>query len=142
MRVLVALCALLIAVPASAAQVSDAWSPPSLVGSSTGIAYLTLTSDADDALVAVTSPAAKTIELHTHRKDNGVLRMRKLETIPLPAGTPVTLAPRGHHLMLYSLTTPLKEGATFPVTLQFRDAKPVTVTVQVSQQKLLDFLRR
>lgn len=142
MRVCIALCVFFIASHAHAAQVHDAWSPPSLIGSSTGIAYLTLTSDADDALIAVTSPAASTIELHTHRKDNGVLRMRKLERIALPAGKTVTLAPRGHHLMLFSLTTPLKEGTSFPITLRFAHAKPVTVTVQVSQQKLLDFLRR
>lgn len=142
MRYLLLFTAVLFASPAFAeVKLQDPWSPPSLIGSTTGVAYLTLLSDSHDAVVSASSPVAKVVELHTHEKDGNIVRMRKLETIALPSGHTVTLAPRGLHLMLYGLKRPLIEGQRFPLTLQFTHAKPVTVEAVVSQQKLLDFLR-
>jgi copper(I)-binding protein len=43
----------------------------------------------------------------------------------------VTLAPGGYHLMLMGLKAPLRAGDTFPLTLQFEHAPPLTVTVAV-----------
>ncbi len=142
MRFVISLLCVCAASPAFAAVgVSNAWAPPSLIGTTTGVAYVTLHSTSDDALVSITSPVAKSIELHTHLKENGILRMRKLDSIPLPANTKVTLEPRGLHIMLYKLTRPLKEGDRFKAILHFTHAKPQQVTVQVSQKKLLEFLR-
>lgn len=142
MRFVLSLLCVCFAFPAFAAiSVSNGWAPPSLIGTTTGVAYVTLHSTSDDALVSITSPVAKSIELHTHLKENGILRMRKLDSIPLPANTKVTLEPRGLHIMLYKLTRPLKEGDRFKAILHFTHAKPQQVTVQVSQKKLLEFLR-
>ncbi len=142
MRALVLFVCSLFAAPAFAAvSVHDAWAPPSLVGSTTGIAYLTLESDIDDALLGASSPVAKVVELHGHQQDGDIWRMRKQDAIALEAGTPVTLRPRGLHLMLYQLKRPLKEGERFAITLRFRDAKPLTIEAVISQQKLLDTLR-
>jgi len=43
----------------------------------------------------------------------------------------VLLAPGGYHGMLMGLTTALKEGDSFPVTLSFEKAGEVTVNVDV-----------
>ena len=71
------------------------------------------------AVVAATSPAARTVELHTHVDDGGVMRMRQVERIDVPAHGMATLAPGGYHIMLIDLVAPLAEGTTAPVELVF-----------------------
>ena len=51
--------------------------------------------------------------------------------LELPPRRPVTLAPGGYHLMLEGLKGGLKVGETYPLTLRFAHARPVTVQVQV-----------
>lgn len=142
MRAFLIAAALFLPLPAMAAvTVHDAWAPPSLIGSEVGVAYLTLDSADSDTLVSVDTPAAKSVEIHTHEKDGDIVRMRMLSSLPLAKGVRVVLAPRGLHLMLYGLKAPLKEGKHFPLTLRFAKARPVSVTVIVSQQKLDDSLK-
>jgi copper(I)-binding protein len=49
--------------------------------------------------------------------EDGVMKMRPLERIELPAGTAVKLAPGGLHIMLIDLKQPLQRGEKVPVTL-------------------------
>ncbi len=64
--------------------------------------------------------------------DNGVMKMRPVDGLDLPAGKPVTLKPGGYHIMLTGLAKPLQEGQSFPLTLEFAKAgaREVTVSVQ------------
>jgi copper(I)-binding protein len=119
----------------------DAWSPPTLSGTTIGVAYLTLTSPQNDALVRVESPVAGKIELHTHQMQGDIVQMRKLNTIPLAAEETVILAPRGLHLMLYQLQRPLKEGDHYPLTLYYASGAKMTITAAVSAEKLREFLK-
>ncbi len=143
MRWFFVIASLLFSAPAFAeVEVRDAWAPPSLKGSSTGVAYLTLYSASeDDALISVSSTNDFIVELHTHLHEDGIMRMRKLEEIALPKGEEVVLKPRGLHLMLYKLKTPLKEGTRIPLTLQFRHSPPVSTMVPISSERLRASLR-
>lgn len=85
------------------------------------------TSAEDRALVAAGSPAADVVELHTHINDNGVLKMRKIDRIDIPAGQTVTLEPGGLHVMLIGLKEPLEPGATVHLTLSFDDGSEAHV---------------
>jgi copper(I)-binding protein len=49
----------------------------------------------------------------------GVMKMRAVPKIDLPAGKTVELKPGGYHLMLMNLERPLRDGETVPVTLVF-----------------------
>jgi len=73
------------------------------------------------AVVAAESPAAATVELHTHRMADGMMQMRRIERIELPAGESVALAPGGLHVMLIGLTETLAPGMEVPLTLVFDD---------------------
>ena len=55
------------------------------------------------------------------KMDGGVMKMRAVDKLALPAGKPVDLKPGGYHVMLMDLKQPLKEGETVPVTLTFVD---------------------
>ena len=115
--------ALLMSVPAYAdVTVSDAWARATRPGQKVGAAYMTLQSPADTALVKVESPAAGTVEIHTMTMNDGVMKMRMLENLPLKANETVKLAPGGFHLMLFDLAKPLQAGETVQFTLHFKDS--------------------
>jgi copper(I)-binding protein len=60
------------------------------------------------------------------------MKMRPpVDAIEVEPGAPAVLAPGGLHVMLMGLTVPLAEGASFPLTLTFATAGPVTVRVAV-----------
>jgi copper(I)-binding protein len=93
--------------------------------------YLTIQNNSakDDWLIAATSDLARKTELHNMTMDNGVMRMRQVQSgIPVPAGGTVTLAPGGYHIMLIGLKAPLNAGQAYDVTLDFRHAGPMTIT--------------
>ncbi len=83
------------------------------------------------AVVAAESPVAEIVELHTHVHDNGVMRMRKIDKIELPAGGEVTLQPGGLHVMLLGLKQDLNEGERISVTLKFSDGSSKTIEAPV-----------
>lgn len=84
-----------------------------------------------DTLLKAASPAAASVELHTHVKDGDAMRMRPVENIPVPANGQTALEPGGYHIMLIDLRQPLKEGASLPLTLTFEKAGTVTLQVPV-----------
>ncbi len=99
----------------------------------TGAGFLTLRNagTAPDRLVSARAEIARTVELHTHTNDNGVMRMRPVPGIDVPAGGEVLLRPGGFHIMLIGLTAPLRLGTTVPVTLVFERAGEVRVDLPV-----------
>ena len=135
------LCGLLPVVPivAKAQQdgirVENAWSRVAMQGG-TGVVYLTITdSGTPDRLMSVAAPVATKAELHESFTEHGVAKMRAVVTLPVVPGTPVTLAPGGHHIMLMGLKQQLKEGDSFPVTLSFERSGQVTATVTVQPMR-------
>lgn len=120
--------------PASqrAFQIDHVWARASAGNARNGAAFLTLTGQGSpDRLVGVSSTVAESAELHETIDDKGVLKMRPVAGIALEPGKTVTLAPGGRHVMLMGLKAPLKQGDSFPLTLRFEHAAPVTVTVTV-----------
>lgn len=84
-----------------------------------------------DVLQSASSPVAGVVELHTHLHDNGVMRMRQVPEIVIPAQQKVALQPGGLHIMLIDLKAPLKVGDTVPLTLRFETAGSVQLDVPV-----------
>jgi periplasmic copper chaperone A len=117
----------------SAVTVTAPWARATPGGAKVGGAYLEITAKpgAADALVSAHSTVAGVVELHTHVHDGGVMRMRRVEEIAVPAAGKVTLKPGGLHIMLMDLKQPLKEGETIDLTLTFRRAGEVQVKVPV-----------
>ena len=101
--------------------VLDAWARANAPGQTVGAAYMTLISAQDSTMVKVESDIAGTVQIHSMSMDNGVMKMRMLEELPLPAGKAEKLAPGGFHLMLFDLKKPLTAGESVKLTLTFRD---------------------
>ena len=123
------------AVPASAGgalTVEDARARI-LLPSRPGAAWLTIRNTGEaDRLVGAESPAAERVELHTHIHEDGVMMMRRVDAIQVPAGGEAALEPGGDHLMLFNLKAKFAPGDTFPLTLIFDNAGRVTVEMRVA----------
>ncbi len=112
-------------------QLEHVWSRATM-GGRVGVVYLTITdSGAPDALTGAASPVAAMAELHKSFDDHGIMKMRPVPTLPIAPGHPITLAPGGYHIMLMGLKRDLKPGDSFPITLTFAKAGPITATATV-----------
>lgn len=118
---------------AGSLTVSHPWSRATPGGATVGAAFFEITSAAkeDDKLLAAATPAAGKVEIHTHEHADGVMRMRKIDNLPVPAGASVKLAPAGYHIMLFDLKKPLIEGELLPLTLTFEKAGAVTIDASI-----------
>lgn len=104
-------------------------------GSQTSAAFMTLRNpgEQDVTLVDADSPAAEVMELHNHEDVDGVMQMRKISEILVPAGESVALAPGGLHLMLIGLTAPLAEGEPIEIELRFDTGESQQITAPVKR---------
>ena len=119
-------------------SIIDPHARPTVPGQPGGAAYVTLenTGGSADRLVGVTSPVARSAEIHTMRMDGDVMRMREAGELPLPPAAKVEMKPgMGYHIMLIGLKQPLQAGATFPITLTFEKAGKVEVPVVVDRKQ-------
>lgn len=100
-------------------------------GNSAVYALLVNTGNAPDALVAAASDAAGTVEIHESYRESGMMKMRAVGRIDVPAGKKVEMKPGGFHVMLLNLKRDLKAGETIGVTLQFEKAGKIPVTAVI-----------
>lgn len=86
--------------------------------------------DKDARLVAAESGAAKTVELHTHLNEGGVMKMRQVQAIEIKAKGETALKPGSYHVMLIDPAA-LKEGDKVALTLRFDDGSTKKVEAEV-----------
>ncbi len=124
---------------ASDIQIEKATVRATAPGQETAMGDLHIVSKQAASLVGVTTPAAKSVELHLMTTDNGMMKMREVKSVALPAGQQVDLGESGYHLMLMGLKGPIKEGATVPLTLrvQLADKKIVKLDVEAQVTPLI-----
>jgi copper(I)-binding protein len=134
--------ALLFASGALAQSQSVTVGAPWVRGTATGQkatgAFMELTSRSDATLVSAASPAAGIVEVHQMKMEDGVMRMRAVPRLALPAGVTVQLKPGSYHVMLMDLKQPLKKGDTVALTLRLehQDRKIETLEVQAEVRDL------
>ncbi|NEV62786.1 copper chaperone PCu(A)C [Thiorhodococcus minor] len=120
---------------ASAAEVSvaDPYARAVPPGQPNSAAFMALSNEGKEAraLVAARSDAAEVVELHTHIMDDGMMKMRRIDKIDLPAGETVALKPGGLHIMLIGLTHRLAPGEEVGLRLVFDDGDEQSVTAPV-----------
>ena len=99
--------------------------------SKNGAVYLTLTNygHLSDQFIGATTPIAEYAEIHTHRMENGMMKMRKVDQVELPPNEEVAFAPGRNHIMLIGLSQTLKEGERFSLMLHFKEAGQTMVEV-------------
>jgi copper(I)-binding protein len=92
-------------------------------------------SDQTISLVKADSEVANRVELHTHIHDKGVMKMREIEKIDIPAHGTTELKPGGLHIMLIDMPRIMQAGENVTLTLQFSDGSKKTVTAPVQSMR-------
>lgn len=120
-------------------EVKDPWVRGMVSAQKATGAFMRITSAKPAKLVGASSPAAGVVEIHRSSMEGGVMRMRPVEAIALPAGQAVELRPGGgYHVMMMQVPKPLKEGETVPITLVFEsaDGKRESMTIEAPVKAL------
>lgn len=102
-------------------------------GQSVTAAFMTLRNNGeqDVVLTGASSPVADTVEFHQHSHEDGMMRMRPVAELRIPAGGEVQLAPGHLHLMLIGLQHALQEGDTVPIALCDSEARCQNIELAV-----------
>lgn len=103
-------------------QARNAWVRATAPGQKVAGVYMDITTTVNKRLVGADTPWAATVEIHTMAMENGVMKMRKIDGLDLPAGQTVKLAPGGAHIMLIDIVQQLEEGDSVPVTIIVENA--------------------
>lgn len=88
-------------------------------------------SDKDIAITGANSDIAEKNELHTHIKENKMMKMMKIEKLVVPAKSSLELKSGGDHVMLMGLKKELKVGDEINLELSFSDGDKKKIKVPV-----------
>jgi hypothetical protein len=117
-------------------RVEDAWireAPPAarmLAG------YATIANDRPDAIAVVGARSQDfgAVEIHETRMQDGVMRMREVPRLEVPAGRRVSLEPGGLHLMLMRPVRELAAGDRVEIVLELGSGESRTVVFEVRRE--------
>ena len=122
-------------VPALAeVTVKDSWVRGTTPAQKATGAFMEITSSEAAALLSASSPVAGVVEIHTMKMEDGVMKMRALPKLDLPAGKAVKLAPGGNHVMLMDLRQQMKKGDVVPITLKIEGADKKVQTLEIKAE--------
>jgi copper(I)-binding protein len=124
-------------VPAQAAEiitVDKPWIRATPPGQSVSGAFMTLVNDSATAhtLSSVSFSAASAVEIHETSMKDGMMRMRQVGHIDIPANGSAELKPGSFHIMLIGLERDMKAGGVESLTLTFSDGSQKTVAARVA----------
>lgn len=107
--------------------VRDGWvrMPPAQMPMMAGFGRLQNDCPMPATVVAASSPAFASVELHETRMIDGVHRMRHIPELRIAPGDAAVLKPGGLHLMLMRPHAPLGEGSKVVVELELADGQRV-----------------
>ena len=88
-------------------------------------------SDKNIAITSANSDIAEKNELHTHIKENKMMKMIKIEKLVVPAKSSLELKSGGDHVMLIGLKKELKAGDEISLELSFSDGDKKSIKVPV-----------
>jgi copper(I)-binding protein len=123
-------------VDADKVKIKDAWiqeGPPSQKITA-GFMVIENHNSADITLLSASADVAEVVELHRMEIEDRMMKMRKVDSINIPAGGYIELKPGGYHLMVIGLNKELKEGENVEVTLRFSGAIQKTLTVPIKKR--------
>ena len=104
---------------------------PPLPGTQMGAGYLTLTNNTADpiTITRVTSPQYGAVEMHESVVEDGIAKMRPLDSVTVPPHGSVRFEPGAKHLMLIK-----PSGAKDGTTLNFLAGDSVVLTLNVPRK--------
>jgi hypothetical protein len=121
--------------PASAdnLQITDAWikNLPMAVPVRAGYMRIFNNQSLEITIVSLDSKSFESIEIHQSLEADGMTSMKPVDTLSIPAGGSLELAPGGFHLMMMNPLEQLIPGKKVAVTLHYQDQKTQTIDMVV-----------
>ena len=116
----------------SSVTVKNAWVRQNIPPQKMTAAYLFIHNEGTaTALVAASTPAAEVAEVHVMTTDGNIMRMKKIDRLPIPEDGSATLQPGGNHLMLIGLRRDLAPGDSLSLSLTFANGQVQTLQAPV-----------
>lgn len=114
-------------------QVSQAWTRAMPPGADVAAAYLDIrnTGKEKDRLIAASTPAAERVEMHMMAHEGGVMKMREVQSLDVPARKHLVLRSGGTHLMLVAPRKAFAKGQRIPLVLRFERGGELHVDLEV-----------
>lgn len=102
------------------------------MGANSG-AFMTIRNNGaeDDRLLAARSDVAQAVEIHLSEMKDGVMTMRQVEGIDVPAKGEAVLKPGSYHVMLIGIKQDLVAGQKVSLTLEFEKSGEITLEAEV-----------
>lgn len=85
----------------------------------------------DASVTGASSPDFEEVQVHETRHEDGMMRMRQVESLAVPATGSATLEPGGLHLMLMRPVRALESGDEVKVVFTLADGGTVPATLEV-----------
>lgn len=130
---------MIMAFPSLAAKVSveKGYVRATIPGTQVSSAYMVIKNPTNKALslIGVSSNVSDKVELHEHAISDGMMKMRQIEAINVPANGELVLQPAGYHVMIFNLQQPLQENDTLSLTLDFAETDDLSITLPIESIK-------
>ncbi|MCC6657255.1 MAG: copper chaperone PCu(A)C [Rhodocyclaceae bacterium] len=114
--------------------VKDAWVRGTTPAQKATGAFMEITSSEAASLLSASSPVAGVVEIHTMKMEDGVMKMRAIPKLDLPAGKGIKLQPGGNHVMLMDLKQQMKKGDVVPITLKIEGKDKQVQTLEIKAE--------
>jgi periplasmic copper chaperone A len=121
-------------------EISRPWARAATTAANVGGGFFTVENKGDEAdrLIAVSTPAAETVEIHAIKVVGPDIKMRPVTNgLAVPARTTITLKPRGYHLLMKGLMAPLVVGSKVRAVLTFEKAGTRSIEMDVQASGLV-----
>jgi len=88
--------------------------------------------DRDLTVVDIHGDVSQRVEIHEVAMDDGIMKMRKLNALTIPANGESVLEPGGNHIMFMGLKEPLTAQSELSLSLQFMDGTQQEILIPVT----------
>jgi len=120
--------------PGDVVAIMNSWVREAHEAATVNAGYMTLVNAGSEevTLVKVESAAYENIEVHEMVAVDGLMEMREVTDLTIPANGQINFQPGGKHLMLMGPKEHLTTGQKVDMTLTFKSGKKQTVSVKVA----------
>ena len=103
-----------------------------LGGQTTSSGYFVITNhtEMNDIILGVASNDAERVEMHLTEENNGMMRMRKQDTINISTGETISFEPGGYHLMLFGMNI-AQDQKDIQLNLNFKHAPDISIIAEI-----------
>lgn len=125
----------MLSLPAAAEslQITEAWikNLPMAVPVRAGYMHISNNQNTEITIVSLQSKSFESIEIHQSMEVNGMMGMRPVDALSIPAGGSLELAPGGFHLMMMNPQEELVPGQKVTVTLYYQNQNTQLIELEV-----------